>query len=147
MTRITYDLPAELAYDGEQHTWVSYDALAGVATVGLDALGQAAMGDLAYLVLPAVGTPVRRGGGAGSLEAAKMTGDVVSPLTGTVVAVNGAALRDPSLVNSDPYGAGWLLQIRPADWPGEFAALISGEAVAAWAEAELARYKREGWIA
>jgi glycine cleavage system H protein len=146
MTKMTYTLPAELAYDAGTHMWVRYDPDAGVATVGLDALGQASMGDLAYLVLPAVGAPVRRGGGAGSLEAAKMTGDVVSPLTGTVTGVNAAAMRDPSLVNADPYGAGWLLQIRPADWPGESAALITGEAVAPWAAAELARYEREGWI-
>ncbi|NTU82966.1 MAG: glycine cleavage system protein H [Chloroflexales bacterium] len=146
MSKTTYTLPPELAYDAAQHTWVRYDPETGVATVGLDALGQASIGDLAYLVLPAVSAPLRRGGAAGSLEAAKMTGDVVSPLTGTVVGVNAAAMRDPSLVNRDPYGAGWLLQIRPADWPGEVAALITGAAVAPWAAAELARYEREGWI-
>lgn len=146
MSKTPYTMPPELAYDAGTHMWVRYDPVAGLATVGLDALGQASMGDLAYLVLPAVGAPVRRGGGAGSLEAAKMTGDVVSPLTGTVAAVNAAAMRDPSLVNRDPYGAGWLLQIAPANWSGESVDLISGVAVAPWAAAELARYEREGWI-
>jgi glycine cleavage system H protein len=145
-TDITYALPTDRAYDAAQHTWARYDPQTGTAQIGIDALGQASMGDLAFLVLPAVGTTVRRNIGAGSLEAAKMTGDVLSPLSGAVLAVNETALRDPSLVNRDPYGTGWLFTIRPADWEGESAQLISGDAVAGWAEAELARYRAEGWI-
>ena len=143
----TSTLPADRAYDAGQHLWVVYDAAANCATVGVDVLGQATMGDLAYLKLAPVGTAVRRGASAGSLEAAKMTGDVVSPLTGTVVAINEAALRDPSLVNHDPYGAGWLLMIAPADWAGESGALVAGAAVAGWASSEIARYREEGWLA
>ncbi|NNJ09546.1 glycine cleavage system protein H [Chloroflexales bacterium ZM16-3] len=142
----TYALPADRAYDAAQHTWALYDPAAATALIGIDALGQASMGDLAFLVLPAVGDTIRRNVGAGSLEAAKMTGDVLSPLSGKVLAVNAAALRDPSLVNRDPYGDGWLLKIRPADWAGESAELIAGEAVSDWAEAEITRYRTEGWI-
>jgi glycine cleavage system H protein len=141
-----YALPADRAYDAAQHTWALYDPATATALIGIDALGQASMGDLAFLLLPSVGAAVRRNIGAGSLEAAKMTGDVLSPLSGAVLAVNEAALRDPSLVNRDPYGGGWLFKISPADWEGESAELISGDAVAAWAESEIARYRKEGWI-
>lgn len=145
-TATTHPFPTELAYDAAQHTWVRYDPLEGAATVGIDTLGQASMGDLVFLVLPALGAAVRRGQSAGSLEAAKMTGDVVCPLSGEVLAVNEAALRDPSLINRDPYGAGWLLKVRPTSWDAELPALVSGDAVAAWAEGEIARYRTQGWI-
>lgn len=142
----TYDFPADLAYDAANHTWARYDPLDGTATVGIDTLGQASMGDLVFLVLPAVGALVRRNRGAGSLEAAKMTGDVLCPLSGEVLAVNAEALRDPSLINRDPYGAGWLLKIRPSSWEAELADLVRGDAVEPWAAGEIERYRSEGWI-
>jgi glycine cleavage system H protein len=142
----TYHLPDDRLYDGEQHLWVRRDGGTGQAAVGLDALGLAAMGDLAYVALHPVGTTVRRGEPIGSLEAAKMTGDLIAPISGVLVERNSAVLRDPTLINRDPYGAGWLVAIEPADWERESPALIAGAALPAWVAAETERYRTQGWI-
>jgi glycine cleavage system H protein len=142
----TYHIPDDRLYDGEQHLWVRRDAETGRAVVGLDALGLAAMGDLAYIVLQPVGTTVRCGAPIGSREAAKMTGDLIAPIGGVLVERNTAVLRDPTLINRDPYGAGWLVAIEPADWERESPALIAGAALLAWVAAEAERYRTQGWI-
>jgi glycine cleavage system H protein len=141
---MTYHFPPDLFYDRATHVWVRYEN--NTVTLGLDALGLESLGDMAYVSLQAVGLPVRRGEAAGSLEAAKMVGDFVSPVSGTITARNEAALRDPGLINRDPYGAGWLLQLAPAAWEREAAELIHGPALAVWIESEIERYRTQGWI-
>ena len=142
----SYHIPDDRVYDSAQHVWVQHDPATSQVTVGLDALGLASMGDLAYVTLRPTGTAVRRGEPIGSLEAAKMTGDLVAPVSGTLVACNTAVLRDPTLINRDPYGEGWLVTIAPADWEGESAALIAGAALPEWVGAETERYRTQGWI-
>lgn len=142
----TYHIPNDRWYDGEQHLWARPDPATGQLVVGLNALGLAALGDLAYITLRATGTTVRRGEPIGTLEAAKMTGDLFAPVSGTLVGGNPDVLRDPTLVNRDPYGAGWLFTLAPADWEGESAALIAGDALPAWIAAETERYRSQGWI-
>ncbi|MBI3764808.1 MAG: glycine cleavage system protein H, partial [Chloroflexi bacterium] len=109
-----YSFPPDLYYDRASHLWARHDG--DTVTVGLDALGLESLGDMAYVSLQAVGFPVRRGEAVGSLEAAKMVGDLIAPVSGTVAARNEAVLRDPGLVNRDPYGAGWLVKIAASDW-------------------------------
>ena len=140
-----YHFPAELYYDRATHLWVR--SAGAAATIGLDALGLESLGDMAYVTLPAIGTSVQRGAAAGSLEAAKMVGDLMAPISGTIVARNEDVLRDPGLINREPYGAGWLLQIIPSNWAGDSAELIHGAALTAWVEAEIERYRTQGWIA
>jgi len=141
----TYHIPDDRWYDA-QHMWARLEPTTGRVVIGIDALGLVALGDLAYISLQAVGTPVKRGKAIGVFEAAKMTGDVVVPVSGTLVERNEQALRDPLLVNSDPYGQGWLAVIEPTDWEHESAALISGEALPAWIATEVERYRSQGWI-
>ncbi len=100
-------VPAELKYTAE-HEWVSGDS---PATVGLTAHAADALGDVVYLELPAVGDRVTAGAVCGEVESTKSVSEVYSPVTGSVVEVNQAAVDDPSLVNSDPYGAGWLFRV------------------------------------
>ncbi|NCT91054.1 glycine cleavage system protein GcvH [Cellulomonas sp. APG4] len=117
------DLPSDLKYTAE-HEWVR----AGEpVTVGITAHAAEALGELVYLELPAVGDAVTAGQVCGEIESTKSVSEVFSPVTGTVVEVNDAAVDDPSLVNSDPYGAGWLLRV---DVEGD-AALLSPEEYAA----------------
>ena len=142
----TYSVPGDRMYDGAQHLWVRYDPATRLAVVGLDALGLASIGDLAYVTLRPTSTAVRRGEPIGSLEAAKMTGDIIAPLSGVLVSANPAVLRNPTLINRDPYGDGWLVTIAPSDWAGESAALIAGAALPAWVAAETERYRTQGWI-
>jgi len=142
----TVHLPNDRWYDGEQHLWARLDSTTGYVVVGIDALGLAALGDLAYITLRATGTTVRRGEPIGTLEAAKMTGDLVAPISGVLVGGNPDVLRDPTLVNRDPYGAGWLFLLAPADWAGESAALLAGADLPAWVAAETERYRTQGWV-
>lgn len=142
----SYHIPDDRLYDGAQHLWVQHDPATHQMTVGLDLLGLASMGDLAYVTLRPVGTAVRRGEPLGSLEAAKMTGDLVAPISGTLLARNAAVLRDPSLINRDPYGEGWLVVIAPADWASEAELLIAPAERPDWVAAETERYRTQGWI-
>lgn len=100
-------VPTDLKYTAE-HEWVSPGS---PATVGLTAHAADALGDVVYLELPAVGDRVTAGAVCGEVESTKSVSEVYSPVTGTVVEVNEAAVDDPSLVNSDPYGEGWLFRV------------------------------------
>jgi len=142
----TYTMPADRHYDRETHLWAQLDPVGGQVVVGIDALGLAALGDLAYVTLPAVGTTVERGKSMGTLEAAKMTGSLIAPVSGVIVAANERTVQNPSLVNQDMYGNGWLVAIQPAAWQHESERLVSGEDLPAWVDAELERYRRQGWI-
>lgn len=142
----TEHIPDDRWYDGDQHLWARIDPATEQVVVGIDTLGLAALGDLAYITLRAIGTTVRRGEPIGTLEAAKMTGDLVAPISGVLVGGNPAVLRDPTLANRDPYGAGWLFRLAPADWAGESAELLTGADLPAWVAAETERYRTQGWI-
>lgn len=139
-----YSFPSELYYDRSTHIWARADG--EVVTIGLDALGLESLGDMAYVSLHPVGVPVRRGEAVGSVEAAKMVGDLVAPVSGVIAAHNEAVLRDPGLINRDPYGEGWIIRLTPSDWAGESGELAHGETVKAWVEEEVQRYKKQGWI-
>ena len=80
-----YSIPADRFYGRENHMWASFDHVTGNVTIGMDALGLAALGDLAYVSLQPAGTKVERGESLGTLEAAKMTGDLTSPISGEIV--------------------------------------------------------------
>lgn len=92
-----------------EHEWVSIDGKR--ATVGITDFAQRALGDLVFVQLPAVGSTTSRGAAAAVVESVKAASDIYSPLTGTIVEVNSAVVSDPSLVNSDPMGKGWLFRI------------------------------------
>jgi glycine cleavage system H protein len=99
--------PAELQYTVE-HEWY---AAGSPATVGITDVAADALGDIVYLELPAVGDEIAAGAVIGEIESTKSVSELFSPVAGTVVEVNQAAIDDPALVNSDPYGAGWLLKV------------------------------------
>ncbi len=143
-TNTNYTFPKDLYYDRATHIWARHDG--ETVTVGLDALGLESLGDMAYISLQAVGLPVQRGESIGSLEAAKMVGDVIAPVGGVIAARNENVLRDPSLINRDPYGAGWILQITPSAWENDSHQLAHGTDVTAWVESEIERYRSQGWI-
>jgi glycine cleavage system H protein len=88
---------------------------ADVATIGITDYAQEALGDIVYVSLPEVGETLAPGASVGELESTKSVSDIYAPLAGTVVARNEALDQTPELVNSDPYGAGWLLRVRLDD--------------------------------
>jgi glycine cleavage system H protein len=104
----------DLQYTAE-HEWVDLDG--DLATVGITAYAAEQLGDIVYLDLPSVGDEVTAGASVGELESTKSVGDLFSPVTGTVEAVNEALAAQPELVNSDPLGDGWLMKVRTTEVP------------------------------
>lgn len=107
--------PEELKYTSE-HEWVRSPGEADSSVrVGITHFAQDALGDIVFASLPEVGTEVEAGTAVGELESTKSVSDVYAPLSGKVVARNEALDGSPELVNSDPYGEGWLFEIVPSD--------------------------------
>ena len=104
---MTAELPTHLHYTVE-HEWLDDGA---PATVGITGIAADALGDIVYLELPAVGEEIIAGAVVGEIESTKSVSELYSPVSGTVVEINQAAVEDPSVVNSDPYGQGWLLKV------------------------------------
>jgi glycine cleavage system H protein len=121
-------VPADLQYTAE-HEWLRVDG--NQATIGITAHAADALGDVVYVDLPAVGSTVTAGEPCGEVESTKSVSDLYSPVTGQVVAVNEGLAADTSVVNTDPYGAGWMFVVA-VDGAGEtmdaeaYAALIAG---------------------
>jgi glycine cleavage system H protein len=88
-----------------------------VATVGITDYAQAALGDVVFVELPEAGTAVTAASVVGEIESTKSVGELFAPIDGEVVEVNQAVVDSPDLVNSDPYGGGWLLKVRFTELP------------------------------
>ncbi|KQZ83432.1 glycine cleavage system protein H [Microbacterium sp. Root166] len=97
-----------LKYTAE-HEWIALEG--DVATVGITDYAAEKLGDVVFVELPAAGSTVTAGDVCGEIESTKSVGELYAPLTGEVVAVNDAAVDDPSLVNSEPFGEGWLIKL------------------------------------
>lgn len=107
--------PDELKYTAE-HEWVKDPGdEPGTVRVGITQYAQEQLGDIVYVQLPEVGDKVVAGETCGELESTKSVSDLYAPVTGTVAARNEGLDAAPELVNSDPYGEGWLIDITPAD--------------------------------
>lgn len=108
-------LPEDLKYTAE-HEWLRTPGeAAGSIRIGITDYAQDQLGDIVYVQLPEVGDAVTAGAAVGELESTKSVSDVYSPVTGEVVARNDALEATPELVNSDPYGAGWLFEVVVSD--------------------------------
>jgi glycine cleavage system H protein len=99
----------ELQYSDE-HEWVSRED-GNIVSIGISAVATDALGDIVYVDLPEVGSPVTAGETCGEVESTKSVSDLYSPVTGEVTEINPAVVDDPALINSDPYGAGWLFKV------------------------------------
>ncbi|HEY7718902.1 MAG TPA: glycine cleavage system protein GcvH [Pedococcus sp.] len=111
MTDLEY--PEDLRYTTD-HEWVRQGD-AGVVRVGITAFAQDALGDVVYVSLPTVGDAVAAGDACGEVESTKSVSDLYAPLAGEVTAVNESLDASPELVNTDPYGEGWMYEMRPSD--------------------------------
>ena len=117
--------PKDLLYTPE-HEWVDDG---DPAKVGITDTATEALGDIVYVELPAVGDQVRAGEVCGEIESTKSVSELFSPVNGEVIAINTAVVDDPALVNSDPYGEGWLIKVA-VDAPAELLSPEEYEAVA-----------------
>lgn len=130
--RQQHHLPPELHYASQARLWVHLDW--GIATIGLTSLALEIFGDIVYVSTIKTGQPIERGQAIGSIEAAKMVDDLVAPVSGEVLAFNEEAQRNPGVINTDPYGSGWLVKVSPSAWEQESAALLHGPALELWIE-------------
>jgi glycine cleavage system H protein len=129
--------PDELLYDVDNHIW--YQELPdGNVKVGMTSVATAMAGQLVAFTPKKVGRSVEAGKSCATVESGKWVGPAKSAVAGTVVAVNEALVAKPSLANEDPYGAGWLVVIKPTDWASVKAGLTPGSQVGPKYEAKMA---------
>jgi glycine cleavage system H protein len=121
-------LPADLRY-AKSHEWVRPEA-DGTVTIGITDYAQNSLGDITYVQAPKVGAVLAAGAVFGVVESVKAASDLYAPVAGTVVAVNPALDGAPETVNREPYGAGWMMRLRPAD-PAAPGALLDAAAYGA----------------
>jgi glycine cleavage system H protein len=123
------DIPPDLHYTAE-HEWVRRSG-EDTARIGITDFAQSALGDVVFVQLPDVGTELTAGESFGEVESTKSVSDLYAPVSGKVSAVNSDLDGSPQLVNSDPYGAGWLLDVQVSDTAGlesAIATLLDAEA-------------------
>lgn len=107
------NIPADLAYT-EEHEYVR-KAKDGTVEIGITDYAQGELGDIVYIELPKVGAKFAKHDVFGTIEAVKAVSELFSPIAGEVVSVNDRLDKEPGLVNSDPYGAGWMIKVQPDD--------------------------------
>jgi glycine cleavage system H protein len=108
-----HDVPDDLRYTAE-HEWVR-TAADGTVRIGITAYAQDALGDVVFVTLPDVGADVAPGTACGEVESTKSVSDVYAPVAGAVSSRNEALDATPELVNTDPYGEGWMFELTPAE--------------------------------
>jgi glycine cleavage system H protein len=118
------EFPEELKYT-EEHEWVLVEG--DLAVIGITDFAQDAMGDVVFVELPAVGTEVTTGKAFGVVESVKAVSDVYAPVSGTVEEINEELPDAPEILNTSPYGDGWMIKIRISD-PGELDRLMDAAA-------------------
>ena len=121
------EFPKDLRYTAE-HEWTRPDG--DRVVIGITDHAQHELGDVVYVELPEVGTELTQGSPFGVIESVKAASDLFAPLSGDVVAVNGALESAPQLVNESPYGDGWIVTIHPSRMDAEEAKLMDAEAYA-----------------
>jgi glycine cleavage system H protein len=122
------EIPGDLRYTAE-HEWVR-DQGDGVVRVGITAYAAEALGDVVYISLPTVGDSVTGGASCGEVESTKSVSDLYAPADGEIVAVNETLDSTPESVNTDPYGEGWMYDLRLAD-PTATESMLDAEGYAA----------------
>ena len=115
--------PDDLKYSKE-HEWVRMEG--NVAQIGVTVFAQDSLGDVVFIDLPDVGTEVGQFEKFGEIESVKAVSDLFSPIAGTIVDANSAAIDNPETVNTDPYGSGWLIKVEISD-PSQLDELMDAE--------------------
>ncbi|MCC6287069.1 MAG: glycine cleavage system protein GcvH [Chitinophagaceae bacterium] len=121
------DFPKELRYT-KDHEWVRLEG--DIATIGITEFAQSELGDIVYVEIETVGQQLGADAVFGTVEAVKTVSDLFLPITGTITEVNPELNNTPELVNSDPYGEGWMIKVK-VDNPADVGNLLTSEAYAA----------------
>jgi len=117
------NIPSDLRYSTD-HEWIRRDGT--TVTIGITEYAQDALGDVVFVEIPEQGESLSAGDSFTEVESTKSVSDIYAPVSGTITAVNDALEGQPELLNSDPYGEGWLCSIEMSD-PGEFDTLLDAD--------------------
>ena len=131
------DLPDDLLYDVENNIWYR-ESGDGTVTLGMTTVAAAMAGPLVAFTPKKPGRPVEAGKSCATVESGKWVGPAKIAFAAEVVEINEALTANPKLASTDPYGEGWMVKVRPADWAAAKAALTPGTAVAPLFEAKMA---------
>jgi glycine cleavage system H protein len=132
-----YNIPADRYYDPKNHMWILYNEKKNIAIIGIDEFGLDSFGELAYVSFNKTLISINKNEAIGSLEAAKMVGNIFTPVSGRIIEVNNEVIKNPSLINDDPYDKGWLIKVECADWQNEKESSIYGEQIPSWVSSEM----------
>jgi glycine cleavage system H protein len=135
-----YDIPDELYYH-EEHSWARVDGTK--VTVGMSDFFQKEAGDIVFVDLPEEEDDVSQGEVCGKIQSRKWIGKLVSPVSGEIIEINEELEDDTSLINTDPYGEGWIIVIEASDLDTDLGNLIHGDAVANFIDKEIKRAEEE----
>jgi glycine cleavage system H protein len=135
-----YNMPDDLYYH-QEHSWARVDG--SRVTVGMTDFFQKEAGDIVFVDLPDEDEDVEQGEVCGKIQSRKWIGKLVAPVSGEIVEINEDLEEDTSLINSDPYGEGWILVIEAEDLDSDLGNLIRGDAVAAFIESEIQKAEEE----
>jgi glycine cleavage system H protein len=130
------NIPDDLYYVVEKHIWARYDG--ELVTVGMTDVAQHLAHTFLSVTAKAVGRTVKKSKSIATVESSKWVGPVPSPVEGDIVEINASVVSQPTTINRDPYGEGWIARLRPADWAADSADLATGPAGVAAYEAFLA---------
>lgn len=135
-----YHFPDDLYYHKE-HLWarVEYKKV----RIGMTSFAQESAGDVVYVDLPFEGDDAEQDKPFGKVQSAKWIGQLYSPVSGEIIAVNSVLDRKPTLINESPYESGWIIQVKPSDLSEELNNLLHGPDVEEWLKAEIQRVKEE----
>ena len=135
-----YNMPDELYYH-EEHSWARVDGTK--VTVGMSDFFQKEAGDVVFVDLPEEEDDVSQGEVCGKIQSRKWIGKLVSPVSGEIIEINEELEDDTSLINTDPYGEGWIIVIEASDLDSDLGKLIHGDAVADFIDREIKRAEEE----
>ncbi|QKT04385.1 glycine cleavage system protein GcvH [Ectothiorhodospiraceae bacterium 2226] len=119
------NIPEDLMYNVENNVWVRKEG-DGTVTVGMTSYACSLAGQIVSYTPKKVGKDVKKDKSCATVESGKWVGPVKAPVAGEVTAINDAVASKPGLINEDPYGDGWLVKMKPSDWDGESADLVTG---------------------
>lgn len=134
-----YEVPDDLYYHKE-HVWAKVEG--EEATVGLTDFTQKLAGEISYIEMPEEGGEIKQDEVIGTIETGKWLGKLYAPLSGQVTAVNEEVDDDPTIINSDPYGKGWVFKMKIKD-TSELSNLMKGEASHGWLRGEIKKHTKE----
>ncbi len=128
------NVPPELRYSSD-HEWIRRDGDSTTVTIGITEYAQDSLGDVVFVEIPDAGAAVAAGDSFSEVESTKSVSDIYAPVSGTVSSVNDALEERPELLNSDPYGEGWICTIE-MDTPGQFDELLDADGYRALTEGD-----------